>query len=329
VMSPDSLVWVSQDMPTVNPVCSILFPLLGARAYLAQRGSRALTRSALTRYYPEGYWSQSSLGLLQSVLDKLGSPRFSDIRATYLNLVWDHVPSGWRTGLFSGRPAEVYPLCGLPDSLDHVVFWCQVLSLRRQEIRRDTSRPYERGASPSSNIPSGCSARVQNYLRSYLELAFNVKGSIADHDALALWVARPQKSSLERLEGASPLLLSVSELRYLRKDLLSILCKLLYGARCLWRLRCQEVFQPASGFTFMSCYRHSPCVIQLGIASYLSSQGGADPSPAPWPIPLALSDGASFILVDAAEGIEEEDLTFPPAAAEIQAAVSFNSDSLV
>jgi hypothetical protein len=329
VMSPDSLVWVSQDMPAVYSVYSIISPLLGARAYLAQWDSRALTRSALTRYYPEGYWSQSSLGILQSVLDKLGSSRFSDIRATYLNLVWDHAATGRQTGLFSGRPAEVCPLCGIPDSLDHVVLRCQVLSLRRQEIRRDTSRPYERGASPSFCIPFGCPAWVRNYLRSYLELAFNVEGSIADHDALAMWVARPQKSSLEWLDGASPLLLSVSELRYLRKELLSILCKLLYGARCLWRLRCQEVFQPASGFTFMSCYRNSPRVIQLGISTYLSSQGGADPFPAPGSSPSALSDGASFILVDAAEGIEEDDLPFPPAAAEIHAAVLFNGDSLV
>jgi hypothetical protein len=214
----------------------------------------------------------------------------------------------------------VCPLCGLPDSLDHVVLWCQVLSLRRQEIRRDTSRPYERGASPSSNIPSGCSARVRNYLRSYLKLAFNVEGSIADHSLVGC-------SSSEVLSRAARR--SFSELRYLRKELLSILCKLLYGVRCLWRQRCQEVFQPASGFTFMSCYRHSPRVIQLGIASYLSSQGGADPSPAPWPSPSALSDGASFILVDAAEGIKEEDPPFPPAAAEIHADVSFNGDSLV
>jgi hypothetical protein len=104
---------------------------------------------------------------------------------------------------------------------------------------------------------------------------------------------------------------------------------ILYGARCLWRLRCQEVFQPASGFTFMSCYRHSSRVIQLGIALYLSSQGGADLSPVPGPSPSALSNGASFILVDAAEGIEEEDLLFPPAAAEIHAAWAFNGDSLV
>jgi hypothetical protein len=201
VMSPDSLVWVSQDMPTVNPVCSILSPLLG-RAYLAQRDSRTFTRSALTRYYPEGYWSQSSLGLLQSVLDNRQGCLTQ--RATYLNIVWDHAATRRRTGLFSGRPAEMCPPCGLPDSLDHVVIRCQVLSLRRQEIRRDTFRPYERGASPSSRIPSGCSARVRNYLRSFFEMAFNVEGSIADHDALAMWVARPQKSSVERLDGVSP-----------------------------------------------------------------------------------------------------------------------------
>jgi hypothetical protein len=61
----------------------------------------------------------------------------------------------------------------------------------------------------------------------------------------------------------------------------------------------------------------------------LELPGGADPSPSPWPKPSALSDRASFILEDAADGIEEEDLPFPPAAAEIQAAVSFNGDSLV
>jgi hypothetical protein len=143
-------------------------------------------------------------------------------------------------------------------------------------------------------------------------------------------VGCPSSAVLCRAARRSPPpLLSVSELRYLRKELLPILCKLLYGARCLWRLRCQEVFQPVSGFTFMSCYGHSPRVIHLGIASYLSSQGRADPSPAPGPSPSALSDGASFILVDAAEGIEEADLPFPPAAAELHAAVPFNGDSLV
>jgi hypothetical protein len=73
----------------------------------------------------------------------------------------------------------------------------------------------------------------------------------------------------------------------------------------------------------------SPRMIQLGIALYLSSQGGADPYPSPWPRPSALLDGASFILEDAAEEIKEDDLPFFPAAAEIQAAVSFNGGSLV
>jgi hypothetical protein len=82
-------------------------------------------------------------------------------------------------------------------------------------------------------------------------------------------------------------------------------------------------------YVYVVCYRHSPRVIQLGISSYLSSQGEANPSPVPWPSPSALSDGASFILVDATEGIKEENLSFPPAVAEIHADVSFNDDSLV
>jgi hypothetical protein len=54
---------MSQDMPTVNPVCLFFFPVLGAQAYLMQRNSRALTRSALTRYYLEGDCPRASLGL--------------------------------------------------------------------------------------------------------------------------------------------------------------------------------------------------------------------------------------------------------------------------
>jgi hypothetical protein len=53
-----------------------------------------------------------------------------------------------------------------------------------------------------------------------------------------------------------------------------VLAKLLYGARCLWLLRCSEAFPPASGYSSMTSTRLSPHSSQLPISSFMS--------PGPW-----------------------------------------------
>jgi hypothetical protein len=81
-------------MPTVNPVGSLHSTDDAALGYLKQRDAGASLRPPETRYYLPSYWSQCRpVQLLRPVLNKLAGLRFSDLRSTYLCLVWDQVPS--------------------------------------------------------------------------------------------------------------------------------------------------------------------------------------------------------------------------------------------
>jgi hypothetical protein len=108
----------------------------------------------------------------------------------------------------------------------------------------------------------GCTARVRHYLCKYIGLAFNTDSSHsdshADQNAVAMWLARPQTSTIALLDTApSPPLLSLPETCFLKRKLVSPLSKLLFWARSLWRLRCSETFAPLSGFSSMTCSQHS------------------------------------------------------------------------
>jgi hypothetical protein len=150
-------------MPTLNLICSELSPLVAAKDYLRQRddGALAASRSLESRYCPVNYWSQSSLCLIQLVLSRLGSSWYSELRASYLNLVYDAVPTGRKKGLYFKRKADVCPLCGSPDSLDHVILRCTHLFSKCREIKLEVQRSYEYGAPPKSgrharDVPPGC-----------------------------------------------------------------------------------------------------------------------------------------------------------------------------
>jgi hypothetical protein len=118
VMNPGSLSWEYGGMPTLNPVCSELSPLVAAKAYLRQRddGALAASRSLASRYYPVNYWSQSFLCLIQPVLNRLGSSRYSVLRASYLNLVWDAVLTGRKKGSISSGRQTSAPSAALRQS---------------------------------------------------------------------------------------------------------------------------------------------------------------------------------------------------------------------
>jgi hypothetical protein len=103
-MAPDSLYWIRRGMPTANPIGSFYTPLTNAHEYLRQReaGYELQSRTEESKYYPKGYWTSSSLAFVKPVLDKLGSSRFSDLRANYLLVMWDQFPTGCKMALFSG-----------------------------------------------------------------------------------------------------------------------------------------------------------------------------------------------------------------------------------
>jgi hypothetical protein len=77
--------------------------------------------------------------------------------------MWDQFPTGRKKALFSGLAADPCPLCGYPDSMDHVALRCSAPSLveKRQELWTDVNRPYLFGRVPAKTIPPGCTERVQ------------------------------------------------------------------------------------------------------------------------------------------------------------------------
>jgi hypothetical protein len=126
---------LSPGMPTVNPVGSLYSPSNQALNYLLQRDLKVSLRPPETRYYDPTYWARcGSVQLLRPVLNKLAGSRSSDLRSAYLCLVWDQVPTGRKKGLFACRGADSCSLCGLPDSLDHVVLRCPAFVNRRKKI---------------------------------------------------------------------------------------------------------------------------------------------------------------------------------------------------
>ena len=216
----------------------------------------------------------------------MGSPRHADFRTSLLCLVWDQVPTGRRKGLFGGNSAELCPLCGQSDSLEHVVLLCPCLRNTRLEILREASSPYEYSKFSLTNLPSGCSEPARAYLRAYAKYAANTDSSALPWDVLSLWLARPQHSSLRKIASDMDFpVSSVKELRYIQKELISLSSKLLLGSRSLWRLRCTMANESVSGFTAMSCSRLSPHLTQSSISEFMSSQSSIFPWPAS-PSPL-------------------------------------------
>jgi hypothetical protein len=121
------------QMPTANPVGSLNSTNDNALDYLLQRDLKVSLFPLKTRYYPPTYWARCGpVQLLRLVLNKLTGSRLSDLRSTYLYLVWDQVPTGRKKGLFARRRADSCPLCGLPDSLDHIFLRCPAILNRRK-----------------------------------------------------------------------------------------------------------------------------------------------------------------------------------------------------
>ena len=278
VMGPDAIYWIRDGYPTPNRVGSLLPPVTRAMEYLSQRDLKALSRPIESRQYPPDYWYHSCIGILKDVLDRLGAPRHSDLRCALLCLIWDLIPTGRRKGLFAGLAAESCPLCGMPDSLEHMVFQCHELRLVRIETIRDAHDKYAHGRFALSDLPSGCSERARAYIREYITYASNVEERPELHLPLSLWLARPQTTSLLHLHllADSPAF-TVKELRYTRKELVSVSAKLVLGVRAIWKLRCTLANESSSGFTSISCSRLSPHETQSSISEYLASTATSSP----------------------------------------------------
>jgi hypothetical protein len=218
----------------VNSICSIKSPSIKSNGYLQQRDAQTANKDPhQIQYYPLGYWSNSAIGLIKPVLDKLAGKRFFDLRVGFLNLIWDYIPTGRRKVMFLKKCPDDCPLCGLPDLLDHIVLRCASLNSIRQQIKREVNLPLLRGKSSPSALPAGTTPRIREYIRQYISRAFNDEhlGSSLNTHAVAVWMARPQIDTLRSLDRPfTSARLLVAEARYLQKVLVSVSSKLLVGA---------------------------------------------------------------------------------------------------
>jgi hypothetical protein len=74
-----------------------------------------------------------------------------------------------------------------------------------------------------------------------------------------MWLARAQWPLLNRLDALfSHSLFTVPELLYLKKELISVQAKLLYGAYCLIRIQGRKAHEPDHEFSPISCRFLSP-----------------------------------------------------------------------
>jgi hypothetical protein len=166
------------------------------------------------------------------------------------------------------------PLCGLPDSLYHIVLRCASLNLIRQQIKRDVNLPFLRGKSFPLALPAGATPQICEYIRQYISRAFNDEhsGSSPDTHAVALWIARSQIDTLQSLDRPfTSARLSVAEARYLQKTLVSVSSKLLAGASRMWQNRCRQYTTPVSSYATMTSNRLTPGSVQPSIYSAFSA----------------------------------------------------------
>jgi hypothetical protein len=175
------------------------------------------------QYYQARYLAGSTLQLLRLVLDKLASPRSSNVRASYFCLVWNQLSSGRKKGLFMSRGTNMSPLCDLSDSLDHVVLRCGFhaaprslgrchapILIRRRFCGRLSFGLHEENA----GVP----------FRNYIKIALSTAVIWADRFILSMWVNSFQGGLLLALKSklsSSPM--SINELRFLWNALIFIL----------------------------------------------------------------------------------------------------------
>jgi hypothetical protein len=176
--------------------------------------------------------------------------------------------------MFLKKCPDACPLCGLPNSLDHIVLRCTSLNSIRQQIKRDVNLPFAREKSSTLSLPARATPRVREYIRQYISRAFNDEhsGSSPDTHAVAIWIARSQIDTLQSLDRPfTSARLSVAEAQYLQKALVSVSSKLLAGASRMWQNRSRQYTTPVNSYATMTSDRLTPGSVQPSIYSAFSA----------------------------------------------------------
>ena len=219
----------------------------------------------------------------------LAPGRNYDLRASLLSLVWAQVPTGNKIGQFTNSPPEPCPLCGEPDSLEHVILRCPGVDSLRRDFKFELSQMYIPDQDPKRKpLGTDLPEIVRKCMRKYIKMALSYEApELPDTSILAIWLARPQQSTLCQWDqGVSYPSLVAKEQQHLFKELVRTSARLLESARRLWRARCSQAFDPMTPtpHSAISVTSESPILTQSTIEDFFPSMSASSP-------PKALATG--------------------------------------
>jgi hypothetical protein len=97
-----------------------------------------------------------------------------------------------------------YPLCNAPyETLEHVILDYPALAATRAEIKEVAFHPYLLQRNPCSSSSRPLPMSVKRYMNLLLRYAFTGEALSSDAEAVAIWLARPQNSTLGQLDSAT------------------------------------------------------------------------------------------------------------------------------
>jgi hypothetical protein len=132
-------------------------------------------------------------------------------------------------------------MCNAPyETLEHVILDCPALSATRAVIKEVAFHPYLLQGNPRSSSSRPLPKPIKKYMNLLLRHAFTGDALSFDVEAVAIWLARPQNTTLEQLDQAPNAAFDKDTQQRLRKDLLKAVPHLTRSARQLWQKRCQK-----------------------------------------------------------------------------------------
>jgi hypothetical protein len=281
VMPMNGLYWQHDGIPTVNQVGSM--STQRTEDYLQQR-------SEAGTYYDTRYWPGSEVGLLPPVLNIIAPSCNYSQRASFMGLMLDQVPHDRKLAQYENMAEPLpCPLCNAPyKTLEHVILDCPALSATRAGIKEVAFHPYLLQGNPRSSSSRPLPKQIKKYMNLLLKHAFTGDALSSDVEAVAIWLARPQNTTLEQLDQATNAAFDKDTQQRLRKELLKAVPHLTRSARQLWQERCQKasiVNGTGAGSLYpMTVSAYSPGTYVSTMKVFFEARStGVDDSPTPSP----------------------------------------------
>jgi hypothetical protein len=159
-----------------------------------------------------------------------------------MGLMLDQVPHGRKLAQYENMTEPLpCPLCNASyETLEHVIFDCPALSATRAVIKEVAFHPYLLQGNPRSSSSRPLPKPIKQYMNLLLRHAFTGDALSSDVEAVAIWLARPQNTTLGQVDQATNAEFGKDNQQRLRKELLKAVPHLTRSARQLWQERCQK-----------------------------------------------------------------------------------------